>query len=248
MKFTKMLAGLAMATILFTGCSKDDPGPGGITIDDNGNVNVGADADGAMYSIKIRMFDGISGTNSTETESVFAWYGNATAPKDAGVVTANDVELLNFGGAGMNWYTQAGFVGDIFTTGNTVTWDVAGNTTNGIAAFSYADANPFPPGGEFTLPTSININGNFTLNHTTTTGADAVIYQVAGNKSTVTKSVLGASSSVTFTAAEMNEAAYNGGDPIAFMVMPVSIKNSSIGGKKYYFVKQYEQLRETVTQ
>jgi len=32
------------------------------------------------------------------------------------------------------------------------------------------------------------------------------------------------------------------------MVMPVSIKASSVGGKKYYFVKQFQVLRETVTQ
>lgn len=245
MKFTKILAMLSMAAILFTGCKKDDAGSNGFTLDDNGNVTVGPDADGAMYSIMIKTFNGTSGTTFDQSEYVTAWYGNAMSPVDAGVVKANDVELMNFG-SGFYWYTQFGFAGDIFTNGNNVTWNVGG--AGPVAAFTYLDANPFPGGATFSLPGTININNNFTLNHAATTGADAVIYQVIGNNGEVHKSVMGASSSVTFTSAEMKQVSDGGGDPIGFMVMPVSVRNSAINGKNYYFVKQYEVLRETITQ
>jgi hypothetical protein len=46
----------------------------------------------------------------------------------------------------------------------------------------------------------------------------------------------------------MQEVADGGGDAIAFSVMPVKITSATYNGKKYYFVKQYQSDRETVTQ
>ncbi len=248
MRLTKIFALVAVIATLFTSCKKDDSGggSGGFTVDDNGNVNVGSDAAGAMYAIDIKTYDGISGTSFDEEEVVTAWFGNAMAPSDAGVVKANDYELTNFGGGGFVWYTGFGFPGEIFNNGNSINWDVAGAT--GITAFNHTDNTAFPGGGTFSLPASININTNFTLSHAATPGADAVVYSVIGFNGQKHKSVVGSSSSVTFTPAEMQEVCDGGGDPIGFMVMPVTVKSSSYNGKKYYFVKQSEVLRETVSQ
>lgn len=248
MKFLKPLLGLGMAALLFTGCKKDSDSDNGLTIDDNGNVVVGADADGAMYSILSKLYDGTNGTTFDETHYAFAWYGSATSPVDAGVVKANDEELQNIGGGGFDWYMSFTFGPDIFTSGSNVTWNVAGNSTTGVSAFTHLDNMAFPTGSTFTLPASININSGYTLSHAATGDVDGIIYQAIGNNGEVTKSVVGANGSVSFSAAELNQVADGGGDPIGFMVMPVKISSASYNGKKYYFVKQYQVLRETVTQ
>ena len=246
MKISKILTALGMAAILFTSCKKDgDSGDNAINVDDNGNVVVGADADGALYSVMSHTFIGTSGTSFDQADFTYAWFGSYTAPLDAGDVTSNDVDLMNVGGGAFNWYMGFGMGGDIFSNGNNVTWKATGGAS--VPAFTHVDNSPFPTGGTFVLPSSININNSFTLSHAGTAG-EGVVYQVLGNDGEVTKSAVGASNAVTFTSAEMKQVCNGGGDPIAFMVMPVSVKSSTVGGKKYYFVKQYQVLRETVTQ
>src|SRR5688572_25318587 len=144
MKFTKILFALVMGAIFFTSCSKDSDSDNGLSIDENGNVIVSADADGAMYSIVSKLYDGTSGTTFDETHYAFAWYGNAAAPADARNVEANYEELQLIGGRGFNLYMAFTFCADIFTTGNNLTWNVTGNSGNGISAFTHVDNTAFP--------------------------------------------------------------------------------------------------------
>lgn len=73
-----------------------------------------------------------------------------------------------------------------------------------------------------------------------------VIYTIQGNKSHKSKAVKDGGSSVTFTAAELTEVAYPS-DEIAVSIMPVIATPTTINGKKYYFVKQFQYLRGTET-
>lgn len=247
MKLTKILSALAIATLLFSSCKKDGDSDDSISFDDSGNVNVGADADGAMYSIVSRTFYDNSGSDYSEDHFATAWFGAATATVNAGVVKANEEELQSLGMGTYDWYFSTNF-DEIFTSGNNVTWSATGNSANGVAAFSYVDNTPFPTGVSYTLPAAINVNNSFTLNHTSSGSADAVLYRLIGFDHQVSKSVIGTSTGVTFTSAELKSVAGPGGEPIGFMVMPVVVKTEIIGGKKYCFAKQYQNLRETVTQ
>ncbi|RYD82824.1 MAG: hypothetical protein EOP53_02585 [Sphingobacteriales bacterium] len=248
MKIKKILSLIALSTLLLAGCKKDGGSSGNDDLfNEAGNISVGNDASGAMYSILSRTYIGTSGSDFDEDHVTTAWFGNATAPKDAGTVKSNNEELITMGAIGFEWYFSQN-MDDIFTSGNDVEWTVGGNSTNGITGFSHLDANPFPTAITYNLPDKINVNNNFTLTHTNSGNSYAVLYRLMGYGGQVSKSVMGSSSSVTFTAGELQEVAGESGDPIGFLVMPVSIKSATYNGKKYYFVKQFQNLRETVSQ
>ncbi len=229
--------------VLAAGCKKDDSSNSNITVDQNGNVTVNNDADGALYSAKVISYDDNSSSSNDESHFGYAWFGKPNAMVAGGAVNVNgvDLDLLS----GINYYIYFGF-DQPFTT-NASNWTVEGNSANGITGFSHTDNSNFPQGGNFTLPSSININSNFTLNFTSTAGSYATVFSIEGNKGSKTKAIQGGSGTVSFSSEELKEVAFSS-DIIAFGITPVNITNGTvINGKKYYFVKQISYLRQTET-
>jgi hypothetical protein len=248
MKTSKILAILSLAVILFSGCKKDDvTPPSDITINADGSLNI-SDADGAFYAIQIRNYDTYNSSSYEASQVAYAWFGKFPAIVSGGIVKVNNTELDNI----MNYYTAFGFLsfGDTLFTGSNATanWNIQGNAATGIAAFTHTDNAALPTAPAFTLPASININNSLTVNHSSTGGNMGVLYTLIGDNGDTTKFVPNSSSTITFTSAEIKSVAVSGGGAIGLSVMPVSYSNASYGNKKYYFVKQHQFTRETVTQ
>lgn len=249
MRKIKLLSAVIFSFLLLESCQKeasfseDDNNQPNLTVDANGNIALSSDADGAFYAIKQYLYDSYTGNSNDEFQYAMAWFGSPTSMKDGGDVTVNTIPVDFI--SGVNYYMYVGF--DVLFSGNAVAWTSSGNSANGISAFNHTDNSAFPAGGFFTLPAKINIANSFTLTYTATGNVAGTVYEVIGNKGTKRKAVGGASSSVTFTAAELQEVA-NTADAIAFTVMPVSYTTATYGGKKYYFVKQSQHSRETGTQ
>jgi hypothetical protein len=245
MKISKLCMLLGLSMVLFASCKKSTDNnntPTPPTVDANGNLAVSSDADGACYALKLRLYDDNSGPTYDELHSAYAWFGKANAFKPAGNVSVNTYDLMNFG---FNYYGTSGF--DTLFHSNTANWVVTGDATAGVPAFSYTDNTAFASGGDFILPTSVNINNPLTVNFSPISNVGAVVYSLQGNISTKHKAVPNGASSVTFNSAELKEVAFPQ-DQIAVHVMSVAYTSQIINGKKIYFVKQYQHSRETVTQ
>ncbi len=245
MKITRFLCLMAFTAILFSSCNKevvDNPSTNNLTVDANGNISVANDADGACYAIKSRVFDNNTGGSSSDFYTAFAWFGKPNAFVDGGTVTTNSFELSNIGG--LNYYFYFG-IDDLFPT-NTAKWVVSGNTTSGVPGFTHVDDTPFSTGGDFTLPAKVNISNPLTINFTAVNNVTAIVYGIRGSKGAKNKAVANGASSVTFSVAELNEVALPN-DGIAVDIMPVVIVPKTLNGKKIYFVKQFQQARETDT-
>src|SRR5690606_9870507 len=100
--------------------------------------------------------------------------------------------------------------------------------------------------GDFVLPATVNINNPLTINFSPVTNVSGIVYTLKGNKGEKNKAVLNGASSVTFTSAELQEVAFTE-DAIGVGVMPVIYQPTTLNGKKIYFVKQFQYLRETTT-
>ena len=248
MKTTKYLAIIALTVTLFSSCKKNDTQAPAepVTINSDGSLNI-ADADGAFYAIESKNFDTYNSSTFEEVQYAYAWFGKFPAVVDAGTVTVNNIQVDNFG----NFYTAFALLSSsdtLFKGANVnAAWNVQGNTTSGISAFTHTDNTTLPVAPSFTLPASVNINNSLTVNHTATGGAMGVLYTLTGSKGDTTKFVANSSSSVTFTSAEVKAVAISS-DRVGLSVMPVTYSSASYGGKKYYFIKQHQYTRETVTQ
>jgi hypothetical protein len=243
----KKLNILFLAAVLFSSCKKDDaaapPIPDGVTVSPDGTLKP-ENADGAFYAIQSRLFDTNNGTTYDIVHSASAWVGTFPNIVDAGVVKVGTAELFNGGGF---YAGNAILPYDSLFSGNKAIWDVQGNAGTGIAAFTHTDNTVFPAGPNFTLPASININNNLTINHTATGGTIGVLYTLSGDNGDTTKYVPNNSSSITFTSSEIKSVAVTKSE-IGVTVMPVTYSIATYGGKKYYFVKQNLYARGTVTQ
>lgn len=248
MKTTKYLAIVALALTFLIGCKKNDtqtPDPT-ISINADGSLNI-SNADGALYAIESKNFDTYNGATFDETQYAYAWFGKFPAVSNAGVVKVNNIEVDNFS----NIYTSFAFLSTydtLFKGANlTAAWSVAGNTTSGISAFTHTDNTALPTAPAFTLPASVNINNSLTVNHTATGGALGVLYTLSGSNGDTTKFVANTSSTVTFSSSEIKAVAL-AHDRVGLSVMPVTYSSATYGGKQYYFIKQHQYTRETVTQ
>jgi hypothetical protein len=239
---------LFLALVLFSGCKKDitPATPDKVTIGPDGSINP-ENADGALYVIESRNFTTNNSTSYDRFQTALGWFGKFPAVVDGGIVKVNDNQLSNL----FNYYNASAFLefqDTLFKgTNANALWNVQGNAAAGVPAFTHTDNTPLPVGPSFTLPTSVNINNSLTVTHTPTGGAVGVLYSLRGDNGDTTKYVANTSSSITFTSGEIKSVAVSNGQ-IGLSIMPVTYSTATYGGKKYYFVKQNQYTRETVTQ
>lgn len=248
MKANKILALLSLFLIMLSGCKKDDVKSTSdtVTVGADGSINI-SDADGALYAIQSKNFDTHNGSTFETNQIAYAWFGKFPSLIDAGIVKVNTIELDNFGNY-YNAFAPLPFTDSLFKDNNvTAVWNVEGNTTSGVPAFTHTDNSPLPAAPNFTLPVSVNINNSLTVNNSTTGGEMGVLYTLIGDNGDTTKYVPKTSSSITFSSAEIKSVAVSRGR-LGLSIMPVTYSSATYGGKKYYFVKQHQYTRETVTQ
>lgn len=248
MKIKNFLLALFSGFVLFSSCKKDDVQSqnSAVKVNADGSINA-ADADGAFYTVITKEFDDNQSSTYQEMHMAYAWAGKFPAIVDAGIVKANNIQIDNYGGFYMSMaLLQAGdtlFKGTNYNTA----WSVQGNSSSGVPAFTHTDNTAMPAAPNFTLPASININNNLTVAHSATGGALGVLYMLTGDNGDTTKYIANTSSSITFTSAEIKSVARSQ-SAISISIMPINYTTATYGGKKYYFVKQNQYVRETATQ
>lgn len=251
MKSNNFFLGVFISCILFSSCQKEieqdqnPTTPAPVTVNADGSLNV-ADANGAFYTVLTKSFNTNNSTTYDEIHMAYAWAGKFPAVVNAGIIKANNIEVANMS----NFYMTLSvlpFMDTLFkgTNYNTI-WSVQGNTTSGVPPFSHTDNSIMPAGPAFTLPAGININNNLTVSHTSTGGALGVLYTLTGDNGDTTKFVAKTSSSITFTSSEVKSVAISN-SAVVLSIMPIGYSTATYAGKKYYFVKQYQYVRETAT-
>lgn len=245
MKLLRMFILLGVTAILFNSCETGDDLQNDRKLDELENIIVHPDADGALYAK--RELSGYTGSDPLEeADVVHAWFGNKFQSEDAGAVKVNNYTFNGPTSPGAFFYYGVGNGDEILNNGNNVNWIVPGSGS--LNGFIHADNSVFPSGGTFELPSSIDINNNFTLTHEPIAGTDSIVYSLWGYEGQIDKLVPGGSTSITFTSGEMKAVSESGGKQIVFKINAVNIHVLNYNGKKYYFIKQSRVARSSVTQ
>jgi hypothetical protein len=245
MKFLKTMAFVAFASIAAMSCKKDKPEQTDSNPAAEKTIKIPSDADGAFYGIISRYYANHNTSALLFEESqAYAWVGDYVQTKDAGVIKLNDSEISLVTTGNYGWYFD--FFGSYFDYTESAKWDISGNSATGIAPFTYTDNTPFPKQGYFTVPASIGANSDLTVTHNAVTGNNVVgiVYTIAGDVTSKSFGVPGnLSTSYTFKNADIKAVSSDGN--LSVSVMPAVYTTSTIGGKKYYFIKQFQHVRET---
>ena len=245
MKYLKIFFVMAIAAVLCTSCEKDDSNIE--LLDSFEHIILKPDAAGAMYANDVRIFDFSSGVSSEREELIHAWFEDYGTSADAGEVKVNNYTFVPAAPPppGVGFYYNGESAGKIFTNGSTLRWSIAG--TPAVAGFAHTDNRPFPSGGSFTLPPVINVNNSFTLTHDPVAGADSIIYYLRCTEGQIHKMAPGTSTSVSFSANEMDDLCRGSDYQVVFMVVPVIVNHAVYNNKKYYFVKQLKVIGQSKT-
>jgi len=199
-------------------------------------------ASGAFYAINDVV---INGGQTTTVGAAFAWFQNDTATAQAGVVSCGGDSLVTQipnSGTVFPWYetTQS----EVNGFSNTVTWYVGGS--NVVAGLTYIDSTSFPVVTNYNLAASISASSPLTVNFAVTNPFDVIVFTLGGSKGVVHQTST-TSGSVTFSVAQIDSATAAGDSHVSLQIMPVKSVPYGIGGKTYYFVKQYAVKQYTST-
>lgn len=264
MKSTIKLAGtlfLAL-TFVFTSCTKPEtPAPEEETpttppTSTTGNVTPGttvAGADGSFIGLRNRVISNyvIAGTSvMTDIFSELAiasvnTSSTSTTLVDAGVINVNDSLLIkqtsNSYILNKNNPNSTSNFTSFYNSG--AKWSVSGNTANAVPAFSYT-AGSFPVTPALNLVTyNVDKSNSFNISLTyATSSCDSLIFQIIGGDGTklTSTSKPGTTTSHTFSSAEMAtlhaSSAASGMPTGQLSVFAYKYYNTTISGKKYYFI------------
>lgn len=237
MKKTYLILGLCFAGIsILSSCSKLSTATG--TPSSNApSVNTPSDADGALASVQVITTQTVAGfTVPINIGTAAAWFGSASSFKDAGNVSCASNALTKSNNAYVFTPSQTSPEGITFS--NNVTWDVTGNSGNGIAAFNYSDNSSFPSISDISNAGTVSSAGSFTLSATSAVYGDSVIFVVTGSRGHVMYTAAPNTGSHTFSASEMASVGTTGTNGGLLQIAPYRINHQTINGKSYYFVKE----------
>ena len=216
-------------------------------------VTIPSGAAGAFYAINtINYNNNGSGYDTTDIGLGYAWFGNYTTTQNAGsVYVTGDSLYTNNPNLGclvtFPWY-ETDITNQFTFSGNSVTWNVQGNSANSIPAINYTDNTAFPVVTGLTLPYPVSIASSVTVHFTVTGAYDAIFYAIsgAGGQQTSFTGTNGATSA-TFTSAQLS-AVTSSGSELSITIMPVKLTPYTVSGKTYYFVKQGAYSVTTIVQ
>ncbi len=198
------------------------------------------DANGVLVAVKSisSVTVPIVGPQKIETGiPVALFFDTPNTYLDAGVVSCNSINLTKQTNNSYVYTVDATTpTGVSYSSG--VTWSVEGNTSTGVPAINHSPTIPFPVldsiAGNISKVTKAN---GVTIAATNTiTGADSVIFGVyAPNGGVVQVTKSGNISSHTFSSADLNGLSTGNG---YIQIAAYSIGDKTVGGKKYYFIKE----------
>ncbi len=200
-----------------------------------------SDAFGVLAVSQVKAVQGsASVTIGVAAAAIYANLGDS-ALADAGTVKVESKDLTKQPNNSYAFIpTQAEPTGIAFT--NPISWEVSGNGT--VTAFNHDLTGAFPTADSVTSATTFDNNTAYTLTVGSVADADSVLFMLAGSSGTpLLKYLSGTSTSCTFTQAEMANLPAGAG---LVQVIPMRITDNTVGGRKYYFVRQ-TSVSKTVT-
>ncbi|MEZ5047870.1 MAG: hypothetical protein R2831_12870 [Chitinophagaceae bacterium] len=193
--------------------------------------------DGALIAVKSITKTTVAGFPiETEIGTGVAVFGNLSAQTytDAGTITLNSKSLSK---QTNNSYTfipsTTDPTGIDFSSG--INWNVGGSSS--VTAFNYnANSIGFPTGDEIVGSNTISSNSSFTVSTATTiSNSDSVYFQMAGTGGVVLKRMAGNTSSVTFSASELQSV---GKGSASIVVAPFRYTQQTINGKAIWVINE----------
>ncbi len=251
-KLKLIMLSLFFTSILFVSCKKDSKTPTTTSpVPSAPTPTFGGDVKGTLISLRINFsydpnkFATLPITVPVielDAETGLAVFSNDFSTGtylDAGNVSVNSNALEKLSN---NSYTKLAFdfVNSNFSLGfdDGSNWSVAGK--GDVPAISYNHTHTFPGyTGRSSMPSTASTTTNLTVSLSGVSKADSVYVLLAANNKEVLKRVGPSTSSVTFTAAEIQSVGTTGGKETAFLeVCPFRYTIQTINTKQYAFIKE----------
>ncbi|RYD56859.1 MAG: hypothetical protein EOP56_10735 [Sphingobacteriales bacterium] len=201
-----------------------------------------AGVDGALIAISMKYKVEQMGINvdvASEIGTAILYDGSRSNIVDGGTVTLNSVNLEKQTNNSYNKMATAGMTPSDMDMDGGASWNVAGNSSTGIPAFSYNFGSNFPSYTE-TLPSSITkANGiSFNFNSNTVKNADSVYVAIITNSKQVIKSYAANAGSVTISASDLSSLPAISDKTAYLEVLPIKMTIRSFSNKEYVFIKE----------
>ncbi len=240
MKNTSFLIATCVATSLLWSCAKTNPAPTTPTAT-TPTVATPTDAFGAFVAVKtlteqnvpfvgiqtIEIGTAVGGFYSAANSGT--WVDGGSLSVDDSILTkqTNNTYFYQMGqsnptGLNFSYYTK---------------WTIGGNTSNSIPAFTYSHNTNMPSLGSLTSAKEINTASDYTVETSTTSNSDSVIFIISGPNASIQKVKAGGTRSCLFTAAELGTLG-KGDNSGLVQIAPYRIASTTQSGKKYYFIKE----------
>jgi hypothetical protein len=242
----KVILSLSLVSLLFASCDKvknTTTNPTTTNTNNSAPTPVPGSGDGAIVAVQTVSKTTVSGFPITTTlGTAVAVFGNLAGASysDAGTVMLNTKSLTKQSNNSYVFTPSATDITGIDLSGS-LNWDVSGGA--GVGAFAHnASAQGMPVADDISGSfTTINSNNSFTLSTVgSISNSDSVYFQLSGPSSTVLKRMAGNTSSVTFTAAEVQAAGKGSG---VVIIAPWNWTVKSLGGKQINVVNEVALTR-----
>jgi hypothetical protein len=241
------LYAVALATIIFSGCSKkedvvEDPTTNTpSTSNSTPSIKDGYGTFAAVHSVSYTTVQGITIPLDVNT-AVAAFYSSPGSGSmvDAGTVTLNSKTLTKNSN---NAYVYQNLTDPL--SFSQVSWNVAGS--GGVQAITYTDDKSFPDfSGYNSLPSELAKANGLTVSLAgTISNADSVYVIVSGGDKYVLKRAAGNAAQCTFSASDLSAIANTTMGMI--QVAPWNYKKEDFNSKSYYFVLETCYTKQGVT-
>lgn len=242
----KIILSLSLIGFLFASCDKVKNTTNTNPTTTNTNTTpspVPGTGDGAIVSVKSVTKTTVGGFPiTTELGTAVAVFGNLSTGSytDAGTITVNGKTLTKQANNSYVYTPSATDITGIDLSG-AINWAVAGAGSN--PSFNHnAAAQGFPSADDISGSfTTINSGSSFTLSTTNTvSGSDSVYFQLSGPSATVLKRMASNTSSVTFTAAEVQSVGKGSG---VVTIAPWNWTTQTFSGKQVNVVNELALTR-----
>lgn len=247
--FTLCVVASCMATTMFTSCKKSADAV--VNAVDSATL-AQTSGDGILYSmISTVVYKSFGPPFSNISNSALGWFGNSTKTVKAGSVSCNTIPLydtLGLQGASNIWYSNSSNATGGLSLGfdvskKTVSWTVAGNSTNNIPAFNKSDTTWWPVITNYDVPASISSTTGVTINYQYTNkgkgGAyDYLVRTITGSKGRLSDVISTDATSFTLSASDLAKIGVSGGNVTIQLTGLKLSPEYLVGGKSYRFAKQ----------
>jgi hypothetical protein len=241
---------VAIATLVFSGCSKNND----VTPGNNTNTNAPGtgnatpslkDGYGVLAAVRSVSYTTVQGI-SIPLDVNTATAGFLTAPgstnfTDAGTVTLNTKTLTK---SSNNAYIYDDLTAPL--SFSQVAWSVSGSS--GVPAISYSDDRSLPDySGYSSLPTTVTKSAGLTVSlGSAVSNADSVYVIVSGGDKYVLKRLGGSASQCVFSASDLSVIGNTSTGMI--QVAPWNYKKEDFNDKPYYFILEtcYSKIGVTI--